>query len=187
MLPFRVDYIKTMDAEPDIDDKGVWDIDREKAYMAPRRIELVTRYILEHFDKKTYRGNKTYLFNALANTVDVDQDTATNMTFSLDGETVGTFDHVPSSSTEFQYNVPVYTNQSLENMQHELVIEARNGPQPSLILFDYIIYTFMDESNVPLQQGPQSTSSSSQAPPSGLVLSSDVSATFTPLRKTLSV
>ena len=55
VLPFRVDYIKTMDAEPDIDDKGVWDIDREKAYMAPQRIELVTRYILEHFDQKTYR------------------------------------------------------------------------------------------------------------------------------------
>ena len=30
VLPFRVDYIKTMDAEPDMDDKQVWDIDREK-------------------------------------------------------------------------------------------------------------------------------------------------------------
>ena len=71
VLPFRVDYIKTMDAEPDIDDKGVWDIDREKAYMAPQRIELVTQYILEHFDQKTYRGDKTYLFNALTNISDV--------------------------------------------------------------------------------------------------------------------
>lgn len=71
VLPFRVDYIKTMDAEPDIDDKGVWDIDREKAYMAPPRIELVTRYILEHFDQKTYRGDKTYLFNTLTNIAEV--------------------------------------------------------------------------------------------------------------------
>ena len=71
VLPFRVDYIKTMDAEPDIDDKGVWDIDREKAYMAPQRIELVTRYILEHFDQKTYRGDKTYLFNSLTNIAEV--------------------------------------------------------------------------------------------------------------------
>ena len=39
VLPFRVDYHKTMDAEPDIDDKSVWDIDREKAYMAPKRNE----------------------------------------------------------------------------------------------------------------------------------------------------
>ena len=67
VLPFRVDYIKTMDSDPDIEDKDVWDINREKAFMAPKRIELVTQYILEHFDQKTYRGNKTYLFNSLAN------------------------------------------------------------------------------------------------------------------------
>ena len=71
VLPFRVDYIKTMDVEPDIDDKAVWDIDREKAFMAPQRIELVTRYILEHFDQKTYRGDKSYMFNALTNIADV--------------------------------------------------------------------------------------------------------------------
>ena len=71
VLPFRVDYIKTMDVEPDIDDKSVWDIDREKAYMAPQRIELVTKYILEHFDQKTYRGDKTYLFNTLTNIAEV--------------------------------------------------------------------------------------------------------------------
>ena len=71
VLPFRVDYIKTMDVEPDIDDKSVWDIDREKAFMAPQRIELVTRYILEHFDQKTYRRDKTYLFNALTNIAEV--------------------------------------------------------------------------------------------------------------------
>ena len=71
VLPFRVDYIKTMDTDPDIDDKDVWDIDREKAFMAPKRIELVTKYILDHFDQKTYRGNKTYFFNSLINITDV--------------------------------------------------------------------------------------------------------------------
>lgn len=71
VLPFRVDYIKTMRAAEEIDDKKVRDIDREKAFMAPKRVELVTRYILEHFDQKTYRGNKTYLFNALTNISEV--------------------------------------------------------------------------------------------------------------------
>lgn len=52
VLPFRVDYIKTMDMEPDIDDKSVWDIEREKVFMAPERIQLVTDYILTHFDQK---------------------------------------------------------------------------------------------------------------------------------------
>lgn len=71
VLPFRVDYIKTMDTDPDIDDKDVWDIDREKAFMAPQRIELVTQYILDHFDQKTYRGDKSYMFNTLTNIADV--------------------------------------------------------------------------------------------------------------------
>ena len=71
VLPFRVDYIKTMDKEPDIDDKDVWDIDREKAFMSPKRISLVTKYILDHFDQKTYRGDKSYEFNLLTNVAEV--------------------------------------------------------------------------------------------------------------------
>lgn len=71
VLPFRVDYIKTMDIDPDIDDKDVWDINREKAFMAPERIRQITAYILEHFDQKTYRGNSTYSFNVLQNISEV--------------------------------------------------------------------------------------------------------------------
>ena len=71
VLPFRVDYIKTMDAEPDIDDKEVWDINREKAFLAPERIRLVTDYILTHFDQKTYRGDKTYTYSILQNIAEV--------------------------------------------------------------------------------------------------------------------
>lgn len=71
VLPFRVQYYKTMDTERDIDDEQVWDIDREKAFMAPKRISLVTQYILDHFDQKTYRGDKSYIFNQLTNISDV--------------------------------------------------------------------------------------------------------------------
>ena len=71
VLPFRVDYIKTMDIDADIDDEQVWDIDRKKAFEAPERISLVAKYILDHFDQKTYRGDKTYVFNALTNTSEV--------------------------------------------------------------------------------------------------------------------
>lgn len=67
VLPFRVDYIKTMDMEEDITDEMVWDINREKTYQAPERIKLVTKYILDHFDQKTYRGNKSYYYKALMN------------------------------------------------------------------------------------------------------------------------
>ena len=67
VLPFRVDYIKTMEAEEEITDEMVWDINREKVMMAPERIRIVTKYILEHFDQKTYRGDKTYTYNTLTN------------------------------------------------------------------------------------------------------------------------
>lgn len=71
VLPFRVDYIKTMDKDEDIDDEKVWDIDRKKAYEAPERVSLITKYILDHFDFKTYRTNTTYSFNQLSNIAEV--------------------------------------------------------------------------------------------------------------------
>ena len=74
VLPFKVDYVKTMDAEPDIDDKKVADIDREGAFMAPQRVSLVTQYILDHFNQKTYRNEKSYAFNVLTNIAEVAAD-----------------------------------------------------------------------------------------------------------------
>ena len=72
VLPFRVDYIKTMDMAYDIEDEQVWDIQREKAFMAPERIKLVTQYILEHFEQKTYRtSGPSYAFNRLSNITEV--------------------------------------------------------------------------------------------------------------------
>lgn len=71
VLPFRIDYIKTMEQEPDIDDKQVADIDREKAFNAPKRIRKIVAYILENFNRKTYRNEKSYSFNALTNISEV--------------------------------------------------------------------------------------------------------------------
>lgn len=71
VLPFRVDYIKTMEKEPEIDDKEVWDIDRERAYLAPERIEKVVEYILDHFDQKTKRNERAYSFRQLVNVSEV--------------------------------------------------------------------------------------------------------------------
>ncbi len=71
VLPFHVDYIKTMEVEPDIDDKDVFDIDRESAFLAPKRVSLVTKYILEHFDQKTYRNQKSYQYRIITNVGEV--------------------------------------------------------------------------------------------------------------------
>jgi len=71
VLPFRVDFIKTMDKDEDISDDQVWDIDREKAYMAPERISQVTAYILDHFNQKTYHNEKSFTHSVLTNVAEV--------------------------------------------------------------------------------------------------------------------
>ena len=57
VLPFRVDYISTMKEEENIQDVKVWNIDREKALLAPKRISNIVDYILKHFDQKTKRNS----------------------------------------------------------------------------------------------------------------------------------
>lgn len=67
VLPFRVDYIRTIREADEVDDTQVRDIDRENALAAPERISNVTQYIREHFDQKTKRNSKPYAFTRLTN------------------------------------------------------------------------------------------------------------------------
>lgn len=71
VLPFRIDYIKTMNIDDEITDEKVYDINRAKAYLAPQRISLITEYILNHFAQKTYRGIKYFSHNTITNISDV--------------------------------------------------------------------------------------------------------------------
>lgn len=57
VLPFRIEYIRTMREEENIKDVKVWDIDRERALASPERIKNVVTYIREHFDQKTKRNS----------------------------------------------------------------------------------------------------------------------------------
>ena len=67
VLPFRVDYVKTMREEDDIDDEKVKSINREMALLDSKRITAVTEYILDHFNQKTKRNTQHYAFNRLVN------------------------------------------------------------------------------------------------------------------------
>ena len=71
VLPFRVDYIKTIDAKDDIDDEKVWDIKREEVFNDPRRITMVTKYIIDNFNKKTYRNIHSFNYSVVTNVEDV--------------------------------------------------------------------------------------------------------------------
>ena len=71
VLPFHVDYSSTMKMKSDVDRKQVWGIDTEEALHDKRRIEIVCRYILEHFAEKTKQGADSYSFSKLTNVAEV--------------------------------------------------------------------------------------------------------------------
>ncbi len=56
VLPFRIDFIDTMHEQEIILDKKVKAIDVENAMAEPKRISNIVKYIIEHFDQKTYRN-----------------------------------------------------------------------------------------------------------------------------------
>ena len=88
VLPFRVDYLKTMDIAPNMRDEKVRDINRQGAYMHPDRIREVTRYILEHFNQKTYRGDRNYRYehDVLTNVAEVVADRRRDKTEEVHGK-----------------------------------------------------------------------------------------------------
>ena len=73
VLPFRIDYIDTIKEKENIRDEKVRAIDIENAKSSPERIREVVKYILEHFDQKTYRNQSKSNFShkVVANVSDV--------------------------------------------------------------------------------------------------------------------
>ncbi len=71
VLPFRVEYVSTIKEKKNYENKEVWSIDTEKALRDERRIELVTKYIIEHFNQKTKRDEKAFAFNKILNIKEV--------------------------------------------------------------------------------------------------------------------
>lgn len=56
VLPFRIDYINTIQVKKNMADKKVSAIDTEEALVSPKRISEIVSYVLKHFDHKTMRN-----------------------------------------------------------------------------------------------------------------------------------
>ncbi|MDE6508464.1 MAG: type I restriction endonuclease subunit R [Alistipes sp.] len=67
VLPFRIEYIRTIKEKEEIENSMVWDIAREEALADKRRIANIVAYILQHFNRKTKRTAKSYEFHAVTN------------------------------------------------------------------------------------------------------------------------
>ena len=59
VLPFHLEYVRTMREKEGIEDEAVEDIDRERIMRDPRYISNIVTYIIKNFAKKTKR-NSTY-------------------------------------------------------------------------------------------------------------------------------
>ena len=87
----------------------------------------------------TFPGTAVYVYNVVPNTIP-GANTFMNISFAIDGETVGQFLHVPDSISEIMYNHLVYANTTLSDSPHTLVMSA-SGSNESFIFFDYLLYT----------------------------------------------
>ncbi|KAK0184712.1 hypothetical protein F5146DRAFT_938126 [Armillaria mellea] len=62
--------------------------------------------------------------------------------FRLDGEVVGSYSHDNDGTYQFEYNVLAYSNASLSDEDHTLVMET-TGTELSYLIFDYAVYTYV--------------------------------------------
>jgi len=69
-----------------------------------------------------------------------------SLNFSLDdGASQGTFVYLPTSNTDFLYNVSVVSLPSLSNKAHNLLVSTDDTINGSIFLFDYAVYTTIEE------------------------------------------
>lgn len=67
VLKFRLDYINTIKDNLADDWTKVSNIEREKTYLAPKRVSGIVSYIRQHFDQKTSRHGKAYIYKHATN------------------------------------------------------------------------------------------------------------------------
>ncbi|KAK6977046.1 hypothetical protein R3P38DRAFT_2666925 [Favolaschia claudopus] len=111
-----------------------------------------------------FTGTAVYFFGIVPNTVP-GSETVINTAFSLDGTLAGSYTHNPDTSNNMLYSVPMLSLEGLANIPHTLVAQAQ---APSLLLFDYAVYTFddgKDATSSANSPGPSSPQSQAAPPP----------------------
>lgn len=99
-----------------------------------------TKYCEMRLDR--YAGTAIWVYGIMLNSLPSPTVTLTNVSFTLDGAASGRFVHVPHPKTEeLEYNVTIYNKTELENAEHTLVMTVMQDPNPSVLLFDWAMYT----------------------------------------------
>ncbi|KAH9886723.1 hypothetical protein C8Q73DRAFT_276978 [Cubamyces lactineus] len=95
----------------------------------------------------SFTGHAVYVYNMIMNVLVSGAYTSTNLTFLIDSDYVGSYVHSPTSNDSTPavfYQTLVYSNDTLEQGEHTLQMMA-SGDTTSLILFDYIMYTTVED------------------------------------------
>ncbi|PCH38116.1 hypothetical protein WOLCODRAFT_149073 [Wolfiporia cocos MD-104 SS10] len=88
-------------------------------------------------------GTSISVYCIIANTIQY-ITTHTNLSFTLDRTQYGTYIHDPDPTSDYEYNVTVFSAQALANTDHTLVITpvGIGGQNSSLMLFDWAMYIY---------------------------------------------
>ncbi|KAJ7506109.1 hypothetical protein B0H11DRAFT_1707629 [Mycena galericulata] len=88
-----------------------------------------------------FSGNAIFVFFIVPNfATDSKLASSVRCSFFIDGAQVGSFTHDSDGSSQFAYNTLVYSNVTVPNGDHVLLIET-TGADPATIIFDYALYT----------------------------------------------
>ncbi|KAI0754141.1 hypothetical protein C8Q80DRAFT_1341248 [Daedaleopsis nitida] len=123
--------------------QGTWE-DTTQAIGEPPRFVTIT-----------FNGTAVYVYNAIVNYLhyDLSQIPVTDLSFVLDQAPAGNYTHVGTcTSPVYEYNVPVFSQEGLDDTEHVLEIHTVATASDSLVLFDYVIYTTTgsDQASTPL-------------------------------------
>ncbi|KAJ7651144.1 hypothetical protein FB45DRAFT_780465 [Roridomyces roridus] len=106
-----------------------------------------------------FTGVAIYVYFILANDEGQGVTTTTAANFSIDGTVQGDFTHVPSATTDVEFNALAFSHTGLSNETHSLLITTE-GAGDLYINFDYAIYTFEEAAVISSSSAPSSSSSS---------------------------
>lgn len=67
--------------------------------------------------------------------------TVTNLSITVDGLSATPFVFTPSGADDYVYNALVYSSLNMQLQDHIVLLSSRGDQSPSLLLFDYAVYT----------------------------------------------
>ncbi|KAI0090028.1 hypothetical protein BDY19DRAFT_888760 [Irpex rosettiformis] len=88
-----------------------------------------------------FNGSAIYVYCIISHSLDNPFGNS-DMTFYIDDEVVGNYALYPNGDPTYDFNVPVYTNDSISPGVHSFRLQGGSiGGQWSIVLLDYIVYT----------------------------------------------